>query len=364
MRIRYINRYQPLIEFCWWIEMCVGDLPKNYLNDSVSLPEAKQAQYDEHQKVLRAIYQDVQKVYQPYASGLDVLFHNEGMDSCPPLRSFIYCYLDAEEKDWKKQLKKLEEVYQKDPYCLIRGFISNIDDENDYVERTPVQLLKDLDATKLSLEFKWNLMMKNQNFPETFKLCCSLMEELEPIWKKYEKDYQRGMDLFLDEVNQSYPEGGMLEAFYHVSGLHIDDTLGEEVFVYPTYGGYRSFSYRTQFLSSSPHPFLIWGLDIFAIMKYKKEGLSIESICNGLKLLSDKSKFDILCYVSRKSAYGAQIAKELKLTTPTISYHMQALMNAGFIQVRKENNRLYYSMNRDFVEIFLESAKEKLLKNS
>ena len=105
MRIRYINRYQPLIEFCWWIEMCVGDLAKNYLNDSVSLPEAKQAQYDEHQKVLRAIYQDVQKVYQPYASGLDVLFHNEGMDSCPPLRSFIYCYLDAEEKDWKKQLK-------------------------------------------------------------------------------------------------------------------------------------------------------------------------------------------------------------------------------------------------------------------
>ena len=99
-------------------------------------------------------------------------------------------------------------------------------------------------------------------------------------------------------------------------------------------------------------------------MQYKKEGLSIESICNGLKLLSDKSKFDILCYVSKQSAYGAQIAKELKLTTPTISYHMQALMNAGFIQVRKENNRLYYSMNREFVEIFLESAKGKLLNNS
>ena len=364
MHIHYIDRYQPLIEFCWWVEMCVGDRMLTYLNSQVNLPKEKQEQYDEHQRVLRAICEDVKKIYEPYASDLDILFTDEGTDSCPPLRSFLCCYLDIKETDWRKQWKKLEEVYQKDSYCLIRSYVFSVENEIDYVYRKPALLLKDLDAMKISLEFKWNLMLMNQNFPEIFKLCSSLMEELETIWNKYEEAYQRGMDLFLEEVQQSYPENDMLEAFSHISGLRIDDLSHEEVFVYPTYGGYRSFSYILQLLSSSPNSFLMWGLDIFQIFQYKDKGFNIESICNGLKLLSDKSKFDILCYISNKSAYGAQIAKELKLTTPTISYHMQALMNAGFIQVRKENNRLYYSLNREFAEIFLESAKKKLLNNS
>ena len=142
----------------------------------------------------------------------------------------------------------------------------------------------------------------------------------------------------------------------------LSDT--EELLVLPAFSGFRSLSFLTQDLREHGQGTLIWGLDILLLLKHKKAGVSVDTICSSLKLLSDKSKFEILCYVSRQCAYGAQIAKELQLTTPTISYHMQALMNAGFIKFRKENNRLYYSLNREYLEEFLEMTKQKLLSNS
>ena len=148
--------------------------------------------------------------------------------------------------------------------------------------------------------------------------------------------------------------------------MKLDEVLfkSEELLILPAFSGFRSLSFLTQDLNEHGKATLIWGLDILSLLKYKKAGMSVDTICTSLKLFSDKSKFEILCYVSRQCAYGAQIAKELQLTTPTISYHMQALMNAGFIKFRKENNRLYYSLNREYLEEFLEMTKQKLLSNS
>lgn len=75
-------------------------------------------------------------------------------------------------------------------------------------------------------------------------------------------------------------------------------------------------------------------------------------MCNNMRLLSDRSKFDILKLLAGRRYYSGELAKELNLTTSTIAYHMQALLNARFVTVDKRSYRTYYELNKDAICVF------------
>lgn len=87
-----------------------------------------------------------------------------------------------------------------------------------------------------------------------------------------------------------------------------------------------------------------------------------EQICNGLKLLSDQSKFEILKQINGRKAYGQELAAMLNLTTATISHHMNALMEFGFITIEKKEKKIYYTTNQGAIHDFLTSAMEELVE--
>lgn len=72
-------------------------------------------------------------------------------------------------------------------------------------------------------------------------------------------------------------------------------------------------------------------------------GLSIEEVSKIGKAIGDKSKLDILEFVGKKPAFGKEIAKQLGLTTATISYHVNALVDVGFLKTELISGRVYYS---------------------
>lgn len=84
-------------------------------------------------------------------------------------------------------------------------------------------------------------------------------------------------------------------------------------------------------------------------------------ISQTLKILSDNSKFDILLYLKDKQAYGAEIAKEMNLTTATISHHMNNMVGQGLVKMDKEESRVYYSMNRENIADILDACKRMLI---
>lgn len=83
-----------------------------------------------------------------------------------------------------------------------------------------------------------------------------------------------------------------------------------------------------------------------------------EDIVNIGKLLSDKSKVDILKLTAAKSCYGKEIAKELSLSTATISYHVNALMKLGLLKTELSSNRVYYSLNYEKLTEYLEDIRK------
>ncbi len=87
----------------------------------------------------------------------------------------------------------------------------------------------------------------------------------------------------------------------------------------------------------------------------------LPALCDALKLLSDRSKMDILRILREQRAYGGELARRLNLTTATISYHMQALISCNLVGVEKVGNRLYYTLNRRRVEELLSELHAGLL---
>lgn len=79
-----------------------------------------------------------------------------------------------------------------------------------------------------------------------------------------------------------------------------------------------------------------------------------------LKLLSDKSKFEILTSIKTERAYGSELAKRFHLTTATISHHMAALLDAGLIEVQKVDGRVYYRSRTETIQETLEYCRKVL----
>ena len=49
------------------------------------------------------------------------------------------------------------------------------------------------------------------------------------------------------------------------------------------------------------------------------------------------------------------------LSPATISHHMSSLVSAGFIHVDKQNPRVSYSINQDFIKSFIQNLSNTLL---
>lgn len=80
-----------------------------------------------------------------------------------------------------------------------------------------------------------------------------------------------------------------------------------------------------------------------------------------LKLLADRSKFEILSYIRDRAAYGSELARHLNLTTATVSHHMNALLSARLVEVKREEKRVYYTANKKALEEVLAYCRDMLV---
>ncbi len=68
-----------------------------------------------------------------------------------------------------------------------------------------------------------------------------------------------------------------------------------------------------------------------------------------LKILGDRSKFQILCVLRQGGKYNSELAEELGLTPATMSHHMSILLANQLVTVEKREAKLRYQLNREAV---------------
>lgn len=88
-----------------------------------------------------------------------------------------------------------------------------------------------------------------------------------------------------------------------------------------------------------------------------------EQITEMLKVISDKTRLEILRLIILQPTYGKLLADRLNLTTATISHHLELLLNQGLIKEQKSKNIKYFSANLNEIERVLTELKNYLFNN-
>jgi len=104
------------------------------------------------------------------------------------------------------------------------------------------------------------------------------------------------------------------------------------------------------------------GVNLDSNLIFEPTKVDSERLNTALKILSDKSKFQILMYIKDKPAYGFELANALNLSTSTISYHMSGLISERLVKLEKDANKIYYSIDKEKIEGILEDVRILLLK--
>lgn len=84
-------------------------------------------------------------------------------------------------------------------------------------------------------------------------------------------------------------------------------------------------------------------------------------VYNTIKLLADRTRFDILCYLRTHEAYGQELAAKFGLSRNTIHHHMTKLLAAHLVKCTVDGNRVYYRVDAEAVERLLDRQRGLLL---
>lgn len=86
----------------------------------------------------------------------------------------------------------------------------------------------------------------------------------------------------------------------------------------------------------------------------RKRGLRLSS---EMKILSDKTRLEILRLLILQPCSGKILASRLNLTTATISHHMDLLRSANLIKEIRDKNTKYYSANVDEIDNLIDNLQ-------
>ncbi len=87
-----------------------------------------------------------------------------------------------------------------------------------------------------------------------------------------------------------------------------------------------------------------------------------EKLSSIMTVLGGKNRFNIIARLADGPVYGREIAKLLDVAPATVSQHMSLLLGAGLVKLENEGTKVYYSLNREGMEDFIQMQKELFLK--
>ena len=237
--------------------------------------------------------------------------------------------------------------------------------EEEELAKDSLSVIKQIMEMNISDEEKWKLQNIFLNPTKHRDTVLELMQLAKKVMKKHEKELYTITELFGEYWTKKLEQVKLLDFLRTELGLNLDEnplgtTVMPSVFLPKTLNVFASGKGGT-IESGYIIRIGIFFDDSFGIVRKTGEEYVEEAVKN-LKLLSDRSKFEILSYIKDKRAYGSELAKQLNLTTATISHHMSALLNAGLIILEKEETKIYYKANTEEIEKLLRYCENTLVK--
>ncbi len=224
------------------------------------------------------------------------------------------------------------------------------------------EILMTIGSMEVSVEDKWNIQQMYLNREEHINKIVNLMNKAEEIFRKHQYLWQPLIEDYYDFWEGKLEETNPFTDLNNFCQLNIKDVSPLGVIFIPSIAGFNQIAFKISETgpdNNKPDYMMVGVLfgDDFYFNVLKDKTAYEDTALQCLKLLSDRSKLDILSIIKDNRSYGAELAKKLNLTTATISHHMSALMDRRLVKVEKENNRVYFSTNKQIIAELLDYLK-------
>ena len=268
--------------------------------------------------------------------------------------------------NWDQQERNIREKFEAfavaDSQPLGKLHIANLMDDSGDDGQKPGRgsLIEQLDETGLKDEEKWSILRAIQNAGAHLKQLTQILLPVKELIAAHLSSVTPLLDDFRNRWSTYFQNHSFIDFLSQNIGMEPGDIENYTLHIFPS-------------LFSAGSIILNMDEDVKNIYVYigacLPEGLNVKAMpiensqmLEGLKALSDKSKLAILAHIRDKRSYGQALAKETGLSTATISHHMSALINCGFIHMERVENRIYYQMDKDSVQRFLKELSFYLLE--
>lgn len=180
---------------------------------------------------------------------------------------------------------------------------------------------------------KWNLTMLVHQ-PNLLIALLDYIFEVEEKIKDILVEFYPHVESFFEELDISH-------LLKDEIGIHFDNI--EKAKVSPAFLRFESVVIELREQGEDVEDVIFVGYGVSKLIQ-KKQEFSLDTFLILSKILSDRSKVEIIKLLKKERMYGQALATCLQLSTATISYHMNALLVSKLVTMEKEENRVYYTL--------------------
>lgn len=222
-------------------------------------------------------------------------------------------------------------------------------------------IIKFIAVLPVSGELKWELTSFYNDF-DALKGQLAVM--IGKIGKLYFDGYEmvrHYTDWFLANYRMSSthdPEKYLREKYKVLDGKQPD-----VLYVIPSSAAADRVSYKMNYTQDQVTDVLYVGVLHSTVVEACDSPFDDSKLTKTLKVMGDKSKFEIMRLVSEEPKFGLQLAQALDISTATISHHMAQLEEMDLIRTERDSNRVYYSLNRETVEYVVKNLNKLFLED-
>ncbi|MDI9508287.1 MAG: ArsR family transcriptional regulator [Bacillota bacterium] len=222
-----------------------------------------------------------------------------------------------------------------------------------------IALIKNLPIEASS---KWTLFLYIEEPVKYMKMYVEFMYRILPIFTElyglYEEEVNRyGQDLvkFLNENGTK----GLEEKTYSILDSKIMDNEENSIFISAT------LQFAIYISGLGPYNYIAWGLrmeEAFKRMKEMSENKINERV-QVFKNLGDKTRYQVIKLIASGETSTKEIAQALGVSSATISYHINNLLQSKIIKIDRTENRYSYLIDHELLEEIINGLKEDLKVN-
>lgn len=248
--------------------------------------------------------------------------------------------LDQKEDDFKREILKALEL---------DGTIKNNDESSLNI------LIEKIDAKKdLNSDIKWYLLSLFKKPRLHIEKFIKLIQDYLPIYQELKNKYMKPYEEFVEWIDEKIDAHGIAFIDDNIEFINLNEYT--EVHL-----NYSLFELHSSHHFSDGTVYIYIGLMFKKYIEDQKDKNDIDKHLLVYKVLSDKTRFDIIQILIKQESYGQEIAEKLGITTATVSYHMDYLLGASLVILKRKSRRIYYSVNKDQIKNSISFLEKELM---